>query len=276
MEIVACTDKNFIFPMGVMMYSLCQNNQDAEIVFHIILDEDVTTSDKNNLQKTVCGFRNCRIAFYAVNRTVLSSFPDPGGRKDISLATYYRLMLTELLPDTVHKVLYLDGDIIIRGSLKPLWDLDLTDSAVAGATDAIAGQVDLYNRLHYPPTKGYFNAGVLLINLDYWREHKVINLFNDFINNRANDIIYHDQDVLNGVFWGCKKTFPIKYNFNSGFLWKRRQFDYWQSRRNSWRDYRIRWLFISLERSRGLLIKEILIHFAAHGSFIKTKQCGKV
>ena len=53
MDIVACTDKWFVMPTGVMMYSVCANNQDTEIMFHLVVDESVTDADRNDLKKTV-------------------------------------------------------------------------------------------------------------------------------------------------------------------------------------------------------------------------------
>lgn len=44
MELVMCTDKNYVMPCGVMLYSICQNNQDVDITFHIVIDESVNPS----------------------------------------------------------------------------------------------------------------------------------------------------------------------------------------------------------------------------------------
>ena len=40
-DIAACTDRNFVMPTGVMIQSVCVNNPDVDIVFHIILDENL-------------------------------------------------------------------------------------------------------------------------------------------------------------------------------------------------------------------------------------------
>ena len=57
MDIVACTDKWFVMPTGVMMYSVCVNNPDADIVFHVIHDDSVTTKDRSDFEKTQTGFK---------------------------------------------------------------------------------------------------------------------------------------------------------------------------------------------------------------------------
>ena len=125
-------------------------------------------------------------------------------------------------------MLYLDGDIIVRHSLLPLWNIDLGNSAVGVVTDGIEGTIEFYNRLQYSPQLGYFNSGVILMNLDYWREHRVVDAFMEYIKSHASSILFHDQDVLNVVFKECKIVLPIKYNMSSGFLWKTPQYDYWK------------------------------------------------
>jgi lipopolysaccharide biosynthesis glycosyltransferase len=228
MDIVTCSDNRYILPTGVMMYSLCKNNPDTDIVFHVIVDDSVSPEQKADLEENIQAFSNSIICFYTVDETALSAFPSLNNRADITKATYYRLLLTEILPDTVQKVLYLDGDIIVRKSLTLLWNVDLTGYALAAVTDSMSGKIEYYNRLKYPAERGYFNAGVLLINLDYWRQHAVLSTFNDFIEKRADDIVAHDQDVLNCVFCDQKLTLPIKYDLVSGYIWKKREFDYWK------------------------------------------------
>jgi lipopolysaccharide biosynthesis glycosyltransferase len=227
-EIVVCMDMRYVMPTGVMMYSVCVNNPDVNIAFHVIHDDSVTDRDKCDLEESLACFNGKSLAFYDVDLTCFPCFPNLTygvGGVGITQASYYRLMLSELLPLSIKKVLYLDGDIIVRGKLSPLWDTDMTNHAIAAVSDAIEDTAEFYNRLKYPRCKGYFNAGVMLVNLDYWRKHNVVSEFMDFIKNRADDILYHEQDVLNVIFQDNKVTLPIKYNLNSGFLWKSPRYD---------------------------------------------------
>ena len=226
MDIVACTDKWFVMPTGVMMYSACVNNPDVDIVFHVIHDDSVTSKDRRDLEKTVTVFEGKSISFYHVDVTLFPCFPNVTMISRITQAVYYRLMLSEILPETICKVLYLDGDIIVRHSLLPLWNTDLKDFAVGAVPDSLGGDLEFYHRLNYPPQLGYFNSGVLLANLEYWREHEVVRTFMSYMQEHADKLKYWDQDVLNVVFSNNKVVLPIKYNLTSGFLWKQPQYDY--------------------------------------------------
>lgn len=225
MDIVACSDKWFVMPTGVMMYSVCVNNPDVDIMFHVIHDDSVTNKDQRDLEETVAGFNGKSITFYHVDVKKIPCFPNVTTR--ITQATYYRLMLSEILPKTIGKVLYLDGDIIVRHSLLPLWNTNLKDYAV-GAVPASEGNPEHYLRLNYPPQLGYFNAGVLLINLKYWREHDVVKDFMYILQKFADKLQLHDQDVLNAAFSDKKIRLPIKYNMFGCYLEKLPRYDYKQ------------------------------------------------
>ncbi len=226
MDIVACTDKWFVMPTGVMMYSVCVNNPDVDIVFHVIHDDGVTSRNRRDLEETVAEFKGKSIAFYHVDVTKFPCFPNATTKTVISQATYYRLMLPEILPETVHKVLYLDGDIIVRHSLLPLWNKDLMGFAVGAVTDSLGEDLEFYHRLNYPSQLGYFNAGVLLVNLEYWRKHDIVRVFMNYMQEHADILKFHDQDVLNALFCDKKVVLPIKYNFTSGYLWISSQYDF--------------------------------------------------
>lgn len=219
-EISACADHHFIMPIGVMMYSVCKNNEQGTINFHIIIDESVTPEDQQKLKNTVTPF-NDNVFFYSMTTSQFIEFPSQNSRQELSKATYYRLFLGEILPSTITKTLYLDGDVIVRHSLEDLWNTDMKDCAIAGVNHPEIIVSGFFSRLGYPAELGYFNAGVLLINLDKWRKTHVVNRFMDFMKQHSDGLLAHDQDVLNYVFKEDKITLPCQYNLMSCFLYQR-------------------------------------------------------
>ena len=226
-QIVACLDQYFVAPTGVMLYSACVNNPDVIIDFHLIVDESVTGQDKNDLDDMVSTFQGKKVFFHMVNSQMIGRFPLKFSKR-LPKAIYYRLFLTEILPLNMDKVLYLDGDCIVRHSLLPLWNITLDDYAVGAATDWAEGDIDIYNRLRYSYEIGHFNTGVLLINLDYWRKHHLSKEYADYLNNYPERIKFADQDVMNAVLQRKRYAIPIKYNFQTGFLRKVALWDYWR------------------------------------------------
>ncbi len=216
-HILLSTDKNYIMPSAVMMKSVSVNNAHEDITFHILIDESVNDEQKKQLTHVLCNQQH-QIAFHLIEGDIFAGFPQLGKvKKYITQATYYRLIIADLLPQDIHRVIYMDGDIIVRKSLKELWDTDIDGFAVGTVTDMAEDKHD-YKRLGYDKKYGYFNAGVLLINLDYWRENDLKSVFFNLIANEPQRIVLHDQDVMNITLYDKKKDLPFIYNAQSGFF----------------------------------------------------------
>ena len=233
MDVVCCLDDNYVMPCGILLLSICENNRDCEIVFHIV-SEGLKESNKSKLNETVEMY-NCKLQFYVINVDTLKKCPlqKQFQRKDLNLTTYYRLLLSSVLPIALDKVLYLDCDIIVCNSLKDLWDTDIENNSVGAIPDSVGDSILHYNRLDYDISLGYFNAGVLLINLKYWREHNLEKEFLDYIDSNNNVLENHDQDVLNYVLKTSKRLLPMRYNVMDNFLWRTRLI---YIRKSYWKD----------------------------------------
>lgn len=218
MNIVFCTDKRYIIPCGVMMTSLCENNKEDFIKFFCIVDGNVDETDKMKLKKISQKYGHT-IEFLTFNSPALESLPIKDNVR-YTKSVYYRLFFSEIFPKDMNKILFLDGDIIINHSLHELWDTDIEKYALGAIPDMTDGNMEYYNRLKYSSHEGYFNGGVLLINLDYWRKNNVQNRFLDFCKNYPERIVWNDQDVMNYVLRNEKLNLHLKYNVQHGFFWK--------------------------------------------------------
>lgn len=221
MHILCTTDDNYIMPTGVMIKSVSVNNSDTDIIFHIIIDESVKEYHKEELRSVISDKERHLLEFYVVNDTMFDSFPSVGSvKKHITKACYYRLIVSDILPNSINKIIYLDCDVIVDKSLSQLWNFDIEDYGIGAVTDMSEFYQD-YERLGYSCSLGYFNSGVLLINLKYWRANDIINKFKDLIRYHSDRIEQHDQDVLNIVFAKRKVVIPFKYNVQNGFLYRK-------------------------------------------------------
>lgn len=216
MDIVCCTDTHYIMPTGVMLKSLFDNNKTENLTVHVIIDDSVTESDKRALTEITEGY----ISFYSAS-SIHCGFPNIGvTNTHVTTASYYRLFLTQLLPVEIEKVLYLDGDIIINDNLSDLWETNIENYAIGCIKDM--DEIPNLNRVSYPRDYGYFNAGVLLINLKFWRHHHLLETFLQCIKENGTKLMYHDQDVLNFTLYDKKRYLPMRYNVQNGFLFKKR------------------------------------------------------
>lgn len=229
MNIALCADHNFLMPCGVLINSICINNNSC-VHFFLITDESFIDDDYNILKEIVTRHNNSNtITILKVDAEQIKNemrFKDGFYKVQIT----YRLLLADLIPSSISKVLYLDCDTIVRESLHNLWHTDIRGCALAAVQDAQEGKIEQFNRLGYPSQLGYFNSGVMLINLEYWRKHQLSAQFFDFIRTRPESLVLFDQDVLNYVCRLNKADIPLRYNVQSDFLLKTTKlyFDIWK------------------------------------------------
>lgn len=137
---------------------------------------------------------------------------------------YYRLLASKMLPESVDRVLYMDPDILVRGSVEEFYNLPFDDNMLI----AMADPPQIMNpknpdprphwqRLGLDENAVYINSGVLLMNIKLMRERNfdVSEIF-DVINAKSNDLIYPDQDAINVYFHNSMKIWKSLYNYNPG------------------------------------------------------------
>lgn len=218
---VACNiDSNYLRYCTVMLTSLFDNNSGQDIHIHII-GSQLTDGDRSELREVIEGKYGQKCSFYAPDDRLLSLCRVDEGSY-ISIATYYRVFLDRILPDDIDKVIYLDCDLIVNGPIKDFWNQDISQVSVGAVDDMFGGLPSSYQRLHYPSEYGYFNAGVLLINLAKLRKDNFSARASEFLKQHVTELVYYDQDVLNALLHDDKKMLPLRWNVQDGFLRRRR------------------------------------------------------
>lgn len=244
-NILCATDDNYAPFCGIMLTSLFESNKDCRFEVYVFVDRSI--SEENKWKYSLMGKKyGHEIIFQKIDELEAQRFPI-NENMHITIPTYYRLFAAELLPKNVHKVIYLDSDMIVVDDIKPLWDIKLDNVAIAGVAGCRASYIDKCQSLGYPDTFGYFNAGVLVINLDFWREKALSEKIFDFISAHYFDLPWMDQDALNGVLYNSKELLPARYNFMTLVYSK-----------HFWEDYTEESQRYYLDESR----RKVVVHYA--------------
>lgn len=219
MNIAFSIDDNYAPHCATTICSICENNRDEIITFYIVHNG----LSKNNIEiisNFVHKYSLKEIFFLTLSKELIDLCPigkDYQLNNQITIATYYRLFFEKVIPTNVDKLIFLDCDIVVEDSLKELWNIDLTNKAIAAVPDTSTYDIQYYNRLKYEYELGYFNAGVLLINLKYWRENNLMKVFIEYMKMYPERLVCHDQDVLNYTLRNLKIRLPYKFNYQGGF-----------------------------------------------------------
>ena len=203
MNILFCFDENYEQHFGVAVTSVILNHPQVSLNIYAIANRFSA-----NLQKKLQQLQalyNVAFHTYTIDDSVVQ---DLRTSSHISPATYYRLLSPQILPADLDKILYLDADLVVMGSLQELYDRDLTNYLVAARGNRVVTQK---KRLSLQGNY-YFNAGVLLINLADWRSSRIMEQCLTFLRDYPHIAKFHDQDALNKVIDGQFLNLDPKWN----------------------------------------------------------------
>lgn len=229
-DILVAFDSKYEPLTGVMLTSLFNSNKHHEFNIHAFVGDDFGASSEKKFRWFITRHHSSLFVYNLQDFGIITRCPlNPNSH--ITRSTYYRLLAPEILPKTIEKILYLDGDIIVNGDISRLWLMDLEGFAFAGADDCSFVLKDNYSRLQYDRKYGYYNAGVTLYNIKYWRENNLSKLIFSYIESHESSLTWLDQDAVNAFLYDKRKKIPIQYNFQTFFFMR----TYWNQYAESFR-----------------------------------------
>lgn len=223
-NLALCTDDNFIKPTLVAVDSVLQSSKHS--FFNVFI---VTSGITEHSMAMIANFAqkvtdSAKIKILTADKRLLKSCPIKDG-DHVSYAAYLRILLPSILPENINKILYIDGDILCVSDIKDFYDLNLDGKSSAAVPDERNNSKEIFSRLNYPETCGYFNSGVMLINLENWRKNNIQSKALEYISKNPEKCIWHDQDALNKILAGTVLFSPFRYNLTQGFLFDKEQLE---------------------------------------------------
>ncbi|HEX4416115.1 MAG TPA: glycosyltransferase family 8 protein, partial [Lacipirellulaceae bacterium] len=152
----------------------------------------------------------------------------------MSAATYFRLLMPEILPREIERVIYLDADLLVRRDIGELWDVPMHGHATLAGQDFTAPWMDAsvvfpnvnlakklvsavtpvpnYRELGIAANSAYFNAGVLVVDLNRWRREKLAEKCLACLRQNREHVLFWDQYALNVVLHDCWGQLDLRWN----------------------------------------------------------------
>ena len=208
MNIAICTDNNYVMPCMVTIASVLQQNDDCHV---FVLTEHLYESNKSKFT-TLAEYYHQKIEVKEISSRIVSGLNESSR---FPKSIYFRFLLPEMLPEA-DRVLYLDCDILVREDISEFYNTDLDGYACAAIEDQRGDDITIHNRIFM--FSKYFNSGVLLMNLNYWRKHHVAQQLIDYLRQYPERCWFPDQDALNAVLEGKVKFMDYRYNMQGEML----------------------------------------------------------
>lgn len=225
--VIFSCDANFIPYLGVCIQSLINSSSDDHNYDILILEDLIPDWQKERLKSLIKGRENISMRFINITPYFDEYRKRFYIRDRYTLSTYARFFIPDIL-EAYDKIVYLDADTIIKKDIAELYNIDIGNNLLGGALDYAvhinwyAGMMGVekykyaYNYLsktaHLNDISGYFQAGVLIMNLEECRKTNLLKKCINFFNYIEKPLLV-DQDVLNFV---CKEKVKIidqRWNF---------------------------------------------------------------
>ncbi len=215
----------FAAQLAVGALSICENNKKADEINFFVFSDGVSGANQQAIEDLVAPYGR-RISFIDIHgfMTRIGESFDTAGWNEIVMS---RLLIASFLPNTIDRLIYLDGDTVVRHSLEAFWATDLGDAVIGAAPEPTA---DARRRESLGiGGRQYFNAGVLLIDLQKWKDRNVEERILDYCKRNSDSLFANDQDALNVVlkdevfyvppaYNSCNSYWFYSYDFLNGLM----------------------------------------------------------
>lgn len=217
----ACTvalasNEKGIAPLSMSIWSLLRHAKESTVYDIRILSEEISASSKKHLHSIVESFGARHKLSFIEMADFYANTPqmdDLCGRWPRS--AWARIFTPDLMPD-VDTLLYMDIDVLVREDCGKLFKIDMTDKALAVVYESdSSSRGDYMQSLNIPlDCPGYFNSGVLMMNLDFFRKNNLIDRLLAYARENYEKFELPDQDTLNAVLYDKAIKLHPRWNWN--------------------------------------------------------------
>lgn len=222
-NLLVTLNSGYLHQLNVMLHSVVRSNPGEQ--FQVYVLHSSLTDEELDKTRAVLGAGNDLISV-PVHDTGLESAPTTD-RYPVEM--YYRIFAAKYLPQELERILYLDPDIIVKGSLRELYEMPMERYLFAAASHVhkLMTQINAL-RLDMEENEPYINSGLLLMNLKRLREIQREDAVFDYIEKHKNRLILPDQDVISGLYGGeIQPLNPYVYNMTERIFALHPESDAW-------------------------------------------------
>lgn len=224
MNILVTTSNEFSKYVPVLMQSIYDNHPETSVNLYLM-----NSGFSKTVKKTLSDFvtkRGQKVEFIEINPAMFKGFLT---NFCFGVEVYYYMICHEFLPKDMKRILYIDVDTVVNDDIYDgLYNLDFDDNALIAACHNINVEAAMNEARNNPDIEKaaagqYFNAGVVLFNLEYLRNsdfnYKRLVELKDEVDKKAKTSAF-DQSILNYAFFDKTKfVSKLDYNFAWSFLY---------------------------------------------------------
>ncbi len=228
--VLCAADQRYVMPLAVTLVSAAQNLCSGTALQVWLVDGGIPESSMAMLKES--------IADWPIELNVVhpagTDLRDLSVSHHISHTAYLRLLADRWVPQELDAIIYLDSDLVVRGSLDDLWEESLDGNCCMAVPDIACPWVDArrasvnfrrsspylavirpvpnYRDHGLDGDEAYFNSGVMVMNLQAWRDQRLGEQMLECLRTHRENVWCWDQYALNCVLADRWKKLPARWN----------------------------------------------------------------
>ncbi|HTH83262.1 MAG TPA: glycosyltransferase [Mucilaginibacter sp.] len=207
-SILLVTDDYYAILLAAFLKSIEMNHKTDEIIDAYIIDDNISQKKRKKIINSL-KLDKMVLHWIKMKDAIPENISLPFVNNSYPINTYLRVIIPYFIPKTVKKILYLDVDMIMLNDISLLWNTDIGEYPIGAVSDSMDHNVKTirtgiinHEELGLNPDEKYFNAGLIIIDIDKWLAGDYTKKTFDAINNNKKYAGLGDQYGLNIAFIG--------------------------------------------------------------------------
>ena len=204
MNVLISVNKCYLDKAKTMLHSLRRNNSEDVTVY--LINRSLNSAELKKFRNYLQKYLRMDLVVIDVSTTAFDQLPLNDGR--FSIEIYYRVIAQFLLPQTVDRIMWLDADIVICGTISDFYHQDFEGALLVACPDVDCEDKEILRikeNLGLSREHIYLNSGVLLLNIEALRKITDLQDIVQTAQSIAQYFVYPDQDLLNYLYTGRVK-----------------------------------------------------------------------
>jgi lipopolysaccharide biosynthesis glycosyltransferase len=199
-----------------MLRSAACNLGDGRRLAAYVVDDGIPPDDKRRVADSMPA--NASVSWISPVRENFDRLP-LWGRMPIT--TYDKLMVAEFLPADAHRAIWLDCDMLVLADIGELWLRPFDGASTLAVQDTLVPLVSSrfgvgrYAEIGIESNAPYFNAGMMVVDVDAWRRDDVAGKGLDYLKRFRESVFFWDQEALNAALAGRWTEIEPRWNWSA-------------------------------------------------------------
>lgn len=216
--LVMVCDNHLVVMLATLLKSIEKCHTGTESINIYIINDGIKKANISRISRVISSDK-INIFWKTMKEAIPNHIKLPKDNTTYPICAYARICAPHFLSEDIKKAIYLDVDMLVLRNIKELWNIDIGNYVIAAVQDRFEvvsspyGGIRNYKELGLTPETKYFNSGLLVINLQKWREMNATELVISTIEMNSEYVTFADQYALNVVF--ANNWYELDFRWNN-------------------------------------------------------------